>query len=86
MELAKLGDFPLSLSLRQRGGKSLSDGLAFAFVRETVIGPMAGVVGLVAMTMRIPAAAASGGDRTWTKISQTGDLIEKSLPLGFQSG
>src|SRR5271169_1541582 len=81
---AEFGDFTVGFALRNCRGKGFGDGFAFAFVSETVIGSMAGVVGLMTVTTGIPTTTTSSGDGTGAEITQAGNLIKQGLPLGFQ--
>jgi hypothetical protein len=74
---AELLDFSLGFALRDGSGKSLGNGFALAFESETVVGSMAGVVGLVAMATGISTAAASGSDGAWAEVTQAGNLQEQ---------
>ncbi|MBV8732156.1 MAG: hypothetical protein JO336_20300 [Acidobacteriia bacterium] len=78
----------LALGLTQfcAGEKALTDGLAFHLAGQAEVRPVAGLIGLVAMTVGLSAATLDGGNRATTKITQRQDLGQNAGPLLFQSG
>jgi hypothetical protein len=63
------------------GRKSLCHRLALHLAGESVVGTVAGVVGLVAMTARVATAPTRTGDRTGAKVAEIDQLVLQCGPL-----
>ena len=78
--------FPLGLA--QFGGRreGLTDGLAVDLARQTEVGAVSGLVGLMTMAVGFSAAAVDGGDGATAKIAQLQKLGQDAGTLLFQGG
>jgi hypothetical protein len=65
------------------GGKDFRDGLPVLFAGEAKVGTVSGMMGLMAVTVRLAAGAARGGDRSAAKVGQANYFQEDAAALLF---
>ena len=66
------------------GGEGFRDGLPFLLAGEAKVGTVSGMVGLMAVTVRLAAGAARGGDRSAAKVGQSSHFLKDTAALLFQ--
>ena len=78
----------LALCFEQFGrcGEAFADRLAIDFPRQTIVGAVAGLAGLMTMAVRFSAGAADSGDGATAEIAEFENLGQKSGPLLFERG
>lgn len=76
----------LRLPQFQCRGECLADGLSVDLARQTEIGAVTGLAGLMTTTVRLSATAMDRGNRAAAKIAQLQDLHEDAGTLLFEGG
>ncbi len=82
---AKLGHFPLGFALSGGARKTFRDGLPSDLVGEPQVRPMARILFVMAVAVRIIAAPSGAGDGTATQIAQFAEFRDQIVAMGFQS-
>jgi hypothetical protein len=67
-------------------GECFADGLSVDLARQTEVGAVTGLAGLMATTVRLSATALDGGDGAAAKIAELQDLDENAGTLLFEGG
>jgi hypothetical protein len=83
-EALAFGDLALRFCQAGRGGKRLGNGFAIHFACQSIVGAMAGIIGLMAMTVRISTTASCSSNGTRAHIPQLGDLGSNGGATAFQ--
>jgi hypothetical protein len=83
-EAMKLGHLVLGLLQGGGTGKGFRHGLPFLLAGKTEVRTVAGVVGFMAVAVRLPAATTDAGDGSAAEVPQRSDLAEQFGPLQFE--
>jgi hypothetical protein len=84
LQLSEFSDLSFRLPNRPWITEGFSDGLAVDLVRQTRIGTMPRIVGLMAMAVGFATPAGGGSDGTRTQIAQLGNLTGDTGPSLFE--
>jgi hypothetical protein len=84
LKLAESGNLPFRLAPGSRAGKSFAHRLALHLMGQAEVGAMAGMVGLMTMTVGLAAAGGNAGDRTTTQVTELGDLAKQVGALALE--
>jgi hypothetical protein len=84
LKLPELGNLSFRLAPGRRAGQGFGDGLALHLVGEAEAGTMAGMTGLMTMTLGLAGAAGDAGDRPAAEVPELGNLQDQLGPLVLQ--